>query len=139
MCATPAARLIKKYSNRRLYDTQSSAHVTLDDLRKVILEGENVCVVDEKTGADITHTTLLQIIMEYLQNKQYSSSSMLSLLHGIVRFENHPLEKVLCDYLDKCMESFLRQQGEWREQLMRTTDEIAESIAANFENNGTEN
>lgn len=59
-----AFRLLKKYPNRRLYDTHSSAYVTLDDVRKLVLEGERFRVIDARSGADLSHGILLQIICE---------------------------------------------------------------------------
>src|SRR5688572_6002370 len=60
----PEAHIIKKYANRRLYDAASSRHVTLDDLRRLIVQGEKLKVIDDKTREDITRSVLLQIISE---------------------------------------------------------------------------
>ena len=60
-------RLIRKYSNRRLYDTVGSRHVTLDDLRQLIVTGEKIKVIDDKSGDDLTRQVLLQIISEQEQ------------------------------------------------------------------------
>ena len=57
-------RVIKKYPNRRLYDTTESKYVTLNDVRKLVLDGVSFCVIDKKTGEDITRNILLQIIIE---------------------------------------------------------------------------
>ena len=62
-----AERIIKKYANRRLYDAAASRHVTLEDLRKLIVQGENLKVVDDKTGEDLTRAILLQIIADQEQ------------------------------------------------------------------------
>jgi len=60
-------RVIKKYANRRLYDSTASRHVTLDDLRKMIVSGDKVKVIDDKSGADLTRAVLLQVIAEQEQ------------------------------------------------------------------------
>ena len=76
-------RLIKKYANRRLYDATASRHVTLDDLRKLIIDGAQIKVIDDKTGDDITRSVLLQIVAE----QEHFGKPILSahLLHSIVR------------------------------------------------------
>ena len=63
-------RLIRKYSNRRLYDTGASRHVTLDDLRQLIVAGERIKVIDDKSGDDLTRSVLLQVIAEQDKNKR---------------------------------------------------------------------
>ena len=64
----PAERVIKKYANRRLYDTKASRHVTLEEVRALIAAGESIKVVDDRTGDDITRTVLMQIIAEQEQS-----------------------------------------------------------------------
>lgn len=62
------ARVIRKYANRRLYDATASRHVTLDDIRKLIGAGEQVQVIDDRSGADLTRSVLLQVIAEQEQS-----------------------------------------------------------------------
>src|SRR5256885_13317801 len=79
-------RLIRKYANRRLYDAQDSRHVTLDDLRKLIAGGQRVKVLDDKSGADITRSILLQIIA----SQEQFGTPVLSL--QLLRSEEHTSE-----------------------------------------------
>ncbi len=83
-------RLIRKYSNRRLYDSRSSRHVTLGDIRKMIVCGDRVKVVDDKSGEDLTRQILLQII----SNQEQFGTPVLSmeLLESLIRFYGDPVE-----------------------------------------------
>ena len=77
-------RVIKKYANRRLYDATASRHVTLDDLRKLIVSGEKIQVVDDKSGEDVTRATLLQIIAE---QEQFATPVLSTeLMETVIRF-----------------------------------------------------
>ena len=101
-------RLIRKYSNRRLYDTSASRHVTLDDLRQLIIAGERIKVVDDKSGADLTRSVLLQIIAEQEQFGMPVLSS--ELLEMIIRFYGGPMQALLSRYLEQAFTTMLRQQ-----------------------------
>jgi polyhydroxyalkanoate synthesis repressor PhaR len=102
------SRLIRKYSNRRLYDTVGSRHVTLDDLRQLIVAGEKIQVIDDKSGEDLTRTVLLQIIAE---QEQFGSPVLGSeLLEMIIRFYGGPMQAPLSRYLEQAFTSMLRQQ-----------------------------
>src|SRR6202050_4514740 len=82
-------RVIKKYANRRLYDSTASRHVTLDDLRKMIVSGDKVKVIDDKSGADLTRAVLLQVIAE---QEQFGTPVLsLELLESIIRFYGNPV------------------------------------------------
>jgi polyhydroxyalkanoate synthesis repressor PhaR len=90
-------RLIRKYSNRRLYDTAASRHVTLDDLRQLIAAGERIKVVDDKSGEDLTRSVLLQIIAE---QEQFGMPVLgTELLEMIIRFYGGPMQGLLSRYL----------------------------------------
>jgi polyhydroxyalkanoate synthesis repressor PhaR len=104
----PSERLIRKYSNRRLYDTGASRHVTLEDLRQLIISGEKIKVVDDKTGEDLTRGVLLQIISE----QEQFGSPVLSpeLLEMIIRFYGRPMQTMLSRYLEQSFTMMLRQQ-----------------------------
>jgi polyhydroxyalkanoate synthesis repressor PhaR len=101
-------RLIRKYSNRRLYDTGASRHVTLDDLRQLIIAGERIKVVDDKSGDDLTRSVLLQIIAEQEQFGMPVLSS--ELLEMIIRFYGGPMQALLSRYLEQAFTAMLRQQ-----------------------------
>src|SRR5450631_770075 len=87
----PQERLIRKYSNRRLYDTSGSRHVTLDDLRQLVVAGEKIKVVDDKSGDDLTRSVLLQIIAE---QEQFGLPVLgCDLLEMIIRFYGGPMKR----------------------------------------------
>ena len=110
-------RVITKYANRRLYDTTGSRHVTLEDIRKLILHGEQVKVIDNKTGEDVTRSTLLQIVAEQEQLGKPILSAQL--LHSIVRFYGTSMEELTAQYLEKSIEHLLRQQETIRAQIAK--------------------
>ena len=104
----PQERLIRKYSNRRLYDTVGSRHVTLDDLRQLIVSGEKIKVIDDKSGEDLTRSVLLQIIAE--QEQDGSPVLGAELLEMIIRFYGGPMQALLSRYLEQAFTTMLRQQ-----------------------------
>lgn len=108
-------RLIKKYANRRLYDTVASHHVTLADIKNLIVNGEDVQIVDETSGDDITRALLLQIIVE----QEQSGDPILSeaLLAQLIRFYGNPMQAVMTDYLQKSVDAFMDQQRSIQEQM----------------------
>lgn len=93
-----APRLIKKYANRRLYDTHTSTHVTLPDIRQLVIDEVPFQVVDAKTGEDLTRSILLQIIQEAESDGEPLFSS--DMLKGIIRFYG-PFQGMLGNYLEK--------------------------------------
>ncbi|MFC3338633.1 polyhydroxyalkanoate synthesis repressor PhaR [Paracandidimonas soli] len=107
--STPAdKRLIKKYPNRRLYDTQNSAYITLADVKQLVLENDQFQVVDAKTGEDLTRSILLQIILE----EESGGIPMFSqaVLAQIIRFYGHAMQGVMGSYLEKNMQAFMEIQ-----------------------------
>lgn len=104
----PEPRLIRKYANRRLYDSTDSRHVTLEDIRKLVASGVEVKVVDDKSGEDLTRSVLLQIIAEQEQFGQPVLS--VQLLEGIIRFYGNPVQEMLSRYLEQTLGAVLRQQ-----------------------------
>jgi polyhydroxyalkanoate synthesis repressor PhaR len=110
-------RLIRKYSNRRLYDTTASRHVTLEDLRQVIVSGDRIKVVDDKSGEDLTRSVLLQIIAE---QEQFGVPVLGSeLLEMIIRFYGSPMQAHLSRYLGEAFGSILRQQEAMQSEMAR--------------------
>ncbi|HRS96547.1 MAG TPA: polyhydroxyalkanoate synthesis regulator DNA-binding domain-containing protein [Smithella sp.] len=94
--------LLKKYNNRRLYDTEKSAYVTLDDITDVIRQGRTVKVIDAKTQEDVTSAILTQIILEEARKKKYLLPA--PLLHLIIQYG----ENVLMDFFDKYLEQTIK-------------------------------
>ena len=110
-------RLIRKYSNRRLYDTGGSRHVTLEDLRQLIVAGEKIKVVDDKSGEDLTRSVLLQIICE---QEQFGSPVLGSeLLEMIIRFYGRPMQALLSGYLEQAFTTMLRQQETMQSEMAK--------------------
>ena len=110
-----AERLIKKYANRRLYDASISRHVTLADIRQLIVQGEKIRVVEDKTNEDITRLILLQVIAEQEQFGKPILSSQL--LESIIRFYGGPMQEYMTRYLETSVEAFMRQQEALQKQI----------------------
>jgi len=110
-------RLIRKYSNRRLYDTTASRHVTLDDLRQLIVAGERIKVIDDKSGEDLTRSVLLQIISE---QEQFGMPVLgAELLEMIIRFYGGPMQALLSRYLEQAFTAMLRQQEAMQSEMAK--------------------
>lgn len=107
-------RLIKKYPNRRLYDTKTSAYITLSDVKELVLKYEVFKVVDAKTGDDLTRSILLQIILEEETGGVPMFSS--ELLSGFVRFYGSAMQGMLGRYLENNMKTFVDFQSRLQEQ-----------------------
>ena len=107
-------RVIKKYPNRRLYDTEISSYITLEDVRQLICDGESFEVIDAKTGEDLTRTVLLQIIAEHEEKGQPIFST--ELLTQIIRFYGHAMQGMMGAYLEKTMQAFVEIQNKMQEQ-----------------------
>ena len=109
--------VIKKYANRRLYNTAKSSYVTLDHLAEMVREGQDFVVRDAKSGEDITRSVLTQIIFE----EEAKGASMLptNFLRQIISLYGDSLQSVVPGYLEASMETFARNQEEMREQVTR--------------------
>jgi polyhydroxyalkanoate synthesis repressor PhaR len=111
-------RTIKKYANRRLYDTEASRHVTLDGIRQLVAGGEDVVVIDDTTGQDITRNILLQVISEQEQGGRPILSA--EMLKHIIRFYGNPLQELMGGYLERSIEMFMNQQKTLQDQIQKT-------------------
>lgn len=111
---TEPIRLIKKYPNRRLYDTKTSAYITLSDVKELVLGQLDFTVVDAKTGEDLTRSILLQIIIE----EEAGGAPLFStdVLAQMIRFYGHAMQGVLGKYLETNMRSFTDFQNKLQEQ-----------------------
>jgi len=108
-------RLIKKYANRRLYDASISKHVTLADIRQLIVQGEKIRVVEDKTNEDITRLILLQVIAE---QEQFGKPILTThLLESIIRFYGGPMQDFMARYLETSVEAFMKQQDSLQQQV----------------------
>lgn len=108
-------RIIKKYPNRRLYDTEISSYITLEEIRQLVLDGEVFEVRDAKSGEELTRSVLLQIISEYEDRGQPMFTT--NLLSQIIRFYGDSLQGFMGSYLEKSLQIFLDQQHQFRSQL----------------------
>jgi polyhydroxyalkanoate synthesis repressor PhaR len=109
------AIVIKKYANRRLYNTATSAYVTLDDLAKMTKAGEDFVVYDAKTGEDITRSVLTQIIVEEEQKGQHMLPT--SFLRQLIGMYGDSMQWLVPRYLDHAMSSFSSNQDQMRKSL----------------------
>jgi polyhydroxyalkanoate synthesis repressor PhaR len=105
-------RIIKKYPNRRLYDTEISSYVTLEDVRQLIIDGESFEVREAKTGKDLTRSVLLQIIAEHEDIGQPIFSTQL--LTQVIRFYGDSLQGYIGGYLERSVAMFNEQQSTLR-------------------------
>lgn len=106
---------IKKYANRRLYNTATSSYVTLDHLAAMVKEGQEFVVYDAKTGEDITRSVLTQIIFE--EEGKGQNLLPIRFLRQLIRFYGDSLQAVIPNYLEMSMESFSRNQEQYRKYL----------------------
>ena len=107
---------IKKYANRRLYNTGTSTYVTLEDLAAMVKDGEDFVVYDAKTGEDITRSVLAQIIFEQ-ENKEGQSLLPITFLRQLIRFYGDSMQMLVPRYLEQSIDTFTREQGKFREQM----------------------
>ncbi|HEY5380478.1 MAG TPA: polyhydroxyalkanoate synthesis repressor PhaR [Pseudolabrys sp.] len=110
---------IKKYANRRLYNTGTSTYVTLEDLAVMVKSGEDFVVFDAKTGEDITRSVLAQIIFEQ-ENKEGQSLLPIAFLRQLIRFYGDSMQMLVPRFLEQSMSSLTSQQGKFREQMEKT-------------------
>lgn len=145
----PPPRLIKKYPNRRLYDTHTSSHLTLADIRQLVIDKVEFQVVDAKSGEDLTRCILLQVILEAESGGEPIFTS--EMLMGIIQFYG-PFQGVLGSYLDKSIQTvtdiqshtgaqsseawstFMHQQAPVMQDLMRQYVEQSKALYLNTQN-----
>jgi len=108
-------RIIKKYPNRRLYDTEESRYITLADIRRLVLESVPFSVVDQKSGDDITRTILLQVISEQEENGDPIMTA--DFLAQMIRAYHRTVPQFIGKYLEQSLGLFLRQQQDVRHQV----------------------
>src|SRR5215204_3788103 len=107
---------IKKYANRRLYNTGTSTYVTLEDLATMVKAGENFVVFDAKTSEDITRSVLAQIIFEQ-ENKEGQNLLPINFLRQLIRFYGDSMQMMVPRYLEVSLESFTKEQEKMRQQM----------------------
>ena len=114
-------RLIKKYPNRRLYDTRTSSYITLADVKELVLNNGEFQVLDAKSGEDLTRSILLQIILE----EEAGGAPMFTsdLLSHMIRFYGHAMQGFMGSYLEKNIQMFTDMQARLAEQSPGMTPE----------------
>jgi polyhydroxyalkanoate synthesis repressor PhaR len=130
-----AQRTIKKYPNRRLYDTDTSSYITLSEIKQLVMENEACVVVDAKTGEDLTRSILLQIILE----EEANGTPMFTapVLANIIRFYGHAMQGLMGGYLEKNMQALMELQAplvkgamgnnlfqQMQEQMQKQTEQL---------------
>jgi polyhydroxyalkanoate synthesis repressor PhaR len=116
MAKSESPVIIKKYANRRLYNTGTSTYVTLEDLAGMLKLGEDFVVYDAKTGEDITRSVLTQIIFEQ-ENKQGQNLLPITFLRQLIRFYGDSMQMLVPRYLESSLDLFAREQEKFREQM----------------------
>ncbi len=109
------SRIIKKYPNRRLYDTEISRYITLEDIRQLVIKSEYFQVIDKRTGNDITRTILLQVISE--QEEGGDPIFRTEVLRNIIRFYGDSMQSTVSSYLELSLEFFSEQQQQFKDRL----------------------
>jgi polyhydroxyalkanoate synthesis repressor PhaR len=116
MAKTEEPVTIKKYANRRLYNTGTSTYVTLEDLAAMVKNGEDFVVYDAKTGEEITRSVLTQIIFEQ-ENKEGQNLLPITFLRQLIRFYGDSMQMLVPRYLEVSIESLTREQQKFRDQM----------------------
>jgi polyhydroxyalkanoate synthesis repressor PhaR len=118
----PAPRIIKKYPNRRLYDTETSTYITLADVKDLVLGYKDFQVQDAKTGEDLTRSILLQIILE----EESGGVPMFStdMLANIIRYYGHAMQGLMGSYLERSIHTFHEAQKRFQEQAQTIYGEL---------------
>lgn len=111
------ATVIKKYANRRLYNTATSTYVTLEDLAKMVKDGTDFIVYDAKTGEDITRSVLTQIIFEE-ENKGDNNLLPINFLRQLIRFYGDSMQGMVPGYLEFSLGNLMKEQDKVRKQMM---------------------
>ncbi len=120
-------RLIKKYPNRRLYDTKTSSYITLADVKQMVVKQEDFQVIDAKSGDDLTRQILLQIILEEESGGMPMFSS--DLLSQMIRSYGSAMQGFMGSYLEKNLEGFQQKQKAMTEQFQKKIDEAVQAVA----------
>lgn len=123
--AVADVRVLKKYPNRRLYDTTASSYITLADVKKMVMSGQTFVVRDAKTSEDLTRSILLQIILEEESGGVPMFSSQM--LAQIIRFYGHAMQGMMGSYLEKNLQTFTEIQGRLADPALGLYDTPAQT------------
>ena len=119
-------RVIKKYPNRRLYDTTTSSYITLSEIKHLVMDGHTFAVRDAKSGEDLTRSILLQIILE----EESAGAPMFTeaVLANIIRFYGHAMQGYMGSYLENHVQSFM----DWQSKLGANSQPLSPEVWAQF-------
>jgi len=123
------SRIIRKYANRRLYDTETSQYITLEDLKHLIASGVSVQVIGAKSKKNITREVLLQLVAD--QESLGRPILNETILTALIRFYDHPMQKLVSRYLEMALDLLHRQRvqlGERMQQLMKSPAELVADL-----------
>lgn len=128
--------IVKKYANRRLYNTDTSTYVTLEDLAEMVRAERDFVVYDAKSGEDLTHTVLTQIIVE--QESRGTNLLPIGFLRQLIRFYGDSMQKLVPSYLEFSLDSLTKQQEQYRRRFAGALgtaafDAMQEQVRKNFE------
>jgi polyhydroxyalkanoate synthesis repressor PhaR len=128
--------IIKKYANRRLYNTDTSTYVTLEDLAEMVRGERDFVVYDAKTGEDLTHAVLTQIIVE--QESRGTNLLPIGFLRQLIRFYGDSMQKLVPSYLEFSLDSLTKQQEQYRRRFAHAFgnaafDAMQEQVRKNFD------
>lgn len=128
--------IIKKYANRRLYNTDTSTYVTLEDLAEMVRAERDFVVYDAKSGEDLTHTVLTQIIVE--QESRGTNLLPIGFLRQLIRFYGDGMQRLVPSYLEFSLDSLTKQQEQYRRRFADTFgtaafDAVQDQVRKNFE------
>ena len=130
-------RIIKKYPNRRLYDTETSAYITLADVKQFVLENQVFEVQDARSGENLTRSILLQIILEEESGGVPMFSS--DMLSNIIRYYGHSMQGLMGSYLERSIGAFHEAQRKFQEQTKSLYGTLGSGVAPNLGNLGKAN
>lgn len=120
-------RIIKKYANRRLYDTETSQYITLDDLKQLIVSGIAVQVMDAGSKKDISREVLLQLVAE--QESLGRPILNEAILTALIRFYDHPMQKLVSRYLEMALDLLHRQRSQLNERMQKLMQSPADLVS----------
>ena len=118
----PTVRVIKKYPNRRLYDTETSSYIKLTEVKQLVMDKVPLTVLDVKTGEDLTRSVLLQIILE--EEAGGEPIFTVGVLSNVIRFYGNAMQSFLGPYLERNMQAFIDIQSRLGEQSKAVTPEV---------------
>jgi polyhydroxyalkanoate synthesis repressor PhaR len=122
--------VIKKYANRRLYDTGRSSYITLEDLCEMVKDGYDFIVYDAKSGDDITHSVLTQIIVD--QESKGETLLPTSFLKNLISFYGDNIQSVVPSYLEQTLEAFVKNQEQVREHMNKSIENMNGNVPGMF-------